>query len=174
MTNQRFICPSYLQNVTMTPYNVTFGLTMDTAEELHTQNLWEDIVKLPVDIVVILKALFKSLSESSFVAFDLQLIIRANFNRTTTYNLLTQHLASQLLFNGLRINTLCNLLLTRFMAFSLCELNRTTQLFPLSLPFSPWIRFSNFLLDTLAHPGFNPLQTVSGVSYFLHPLVLRP
>ena len=39
MTNQRFICPSYLQNVTMTPYNVTFGLTMDTAEELHTQNL---------------------------------------------------------------------------------------------------------------------------------------
>ena len=39
MTNQRFICPSYLQNVTMTPYNVTFGLTMDTVEELHTQNL---------------------------------------------------------------------------------------------------------------------------------------
>ena len=96
MTNQRFICPPYLQNVTMTPYNVTFGLTMDTAEELHTQNLWEDIAKLPVDIVVILKALFKSLSESSFVAFDLQLIIRANFNRTTTYNLLTQYLASQL------------------------------------------------------------------------------
>ena len=39
MTNQRFICPSYLQNVTMTPYNVTFGLTMDTVKELHTQNL---------------------------------------------------------------------------------------------------------------------------------------